>query len=98
MANLGKSQIKARASTTDKDMSVSQRVASALRSIGFHVDSISPRGVGFAGPADLFEQVFASKLASTKNGPEFVNAPSIPDYLATDGVHVYIPKAPEYFP
>jgi hypothetical protein len=73
-------------------------VALTLSELGFRIVQVGPRGVGFEGDAQLFQQVFQVSLQPTPNGMTYSSPPQLPTPLADLKASVYFPTKPEFFP
>ena len=91
-------RVAARLALADRDAGLAQRMASLLRDLGFQIEQVSPHGVSFAGPAELFESVVHSHIRPSDKGFTFEAAPQLPDAVAEAGSSVYLPTRPDYFP
>ncbi len=88
--------IRARLALESKDLELSQRAASELEQLGFDVVHIGPRGVGFEGSRELYEEAFKAKVRLTENGWRFDELPTIPEALPEGIASVYFPTKPEF--
>jgi hypothetical protein len=91
-------RLTARLALADRNASLAQQMADLLRTQGFQVEQVSPRGVSFTGSEDLFESVFHSRAHESATGFRFETAPQLPEAMAHAGVTVYLPTRPELFP
>jgi hypothetical protein len=57
---------------------------------------MSPRGVNFSGPPELFERVFHATLVLDAE-PRFLQRPELPELLDKSARAIYLPTQPTYF-
>ena len=88
--------IRARLALGSKDLVISKSAASALEQLGFQILHIGPRGVGFEGSRELYEEVFKTKVQLAETGWRFDELPIIPEALPKDVASVYFPTKPEF--
>ncbi len=91
------SELHARLAMKERDLHAAELAASQLEGFGFHVTSVSERGVGFDGSVDVFESIFESKVIVAGARPRFATRPATPVSLADTVESVYFPTRPTYF-
>jgi hypothetical protein len=88
--------LRVRAALPGYDPALSSQVASILQAVGFRVDEVSPRGVGFAGTTEQIEQAFGCSIEPRGRGHVFAQCPRLPEPLKSSGVNIYLPTPPDY--
>jgi hypothetical protein len=94
---MDKKTIHAKLAMSIKDSGTAENYANELNKLGFKIIKISPRGVSFEGPVQLFETTFKSEIETTADGNNFRTEPVLPETLKTHVDSVYFPTKPIFF-